>query len=116
MTLEPGKLYKTTKYFWFLFPTKETAAAATDVALALDAPITAAAVVSWASYWSKKLSCNVSFIGEGDIILVVEVSGIQVKVISQEGNSGWINFPADEHWAEGAIVPSFGVDLSVTPC
>lgn len=35
--------------------------------------------------------------------MVVEITGIQVKVVNQEGQSGWINFPADEAWTEDTI-------------
>lgn len=114
---EPGKLYRIDRWFWLLFPTKETAApaaATTAAAAAADAgdPADAAArrdarsALDWASYWSKHLNCTVSFLNEGDTIMVVEVAGEQVKVISQEGKSGWINFPAGEEWTKNAIVES----------
>lgn len=106
MTFEPGKLFKINEYFWLLFPTKETAAArplpraghAADAAFA-----DSASAVGWASYWSKQLDCTVSFISEGDTIMIVEVFDIQVKVINQEGKGGWINFPADKPWNKGTI-------------
>lgn len=56
--------------------------------------------VTRASYWSNRLGCNVSFLNEGDVVMMVEVSDIQVKVINQEGKSGWINFPANKPGAE----------------
>lgn len=91
MALEPGKLYQINKYFWLLYPTKETAVAAP------------AAAASWASHWSKHLNCDVYFLNTEDTIMVVEVSGVQIKVINQEGKSGWINFPLDEVWVRKAI-------------
>lgn len=104
---EPGKLYRIDRWFWLLFPTKETAAAAAAATRASAAALTrASAAASWASYWSKELNCNVSFMSKGDILMVVEVASEQMKVISQEGKSGWINFPAGEEWTKNAIVES----------
>ena len=106
---EPGKLYRINRWLWFLFPTKETAVAAHAEACARDLRDYAAAVrariaaASWASYWSKELNCNVSFLNETDTIMVVEVTSIQVKVINQEGQSGWINFPATQRWTKDTI-------------
>lgn len=99
MTFKPGKLYQINKYFWLLYPTKETADAAAPQC-AVAARSTAA---SCASYWSKHLNCDVSFLNTEDTIMVVEVSGVQIKVINQEGKSGWINFPLDEVWVRKAI-------------
>jgi hypothetical protein len=99
MTLEPGKLYRIDKWFWFLFPSLETAPTA-----ALHPRRGARHAAAASSHLSKQLNCNVSFLNEGDTIMVVEVSGIQVKVINQEGKGGWINFPADEEWAGRCIV------------
>jgi hypothetical protein len=107
MTLEPGKPYRIDKWFWFLFPSLETAAAAAVAAAVAAREPAAAAAAAMASYWSKRLNCTVSFLNEGDMIMVVEVSGIQVKVINQEGKSGWINFPATEGWTKTAIVEAF---------
>lgn len=100
MTFKPGKLYQINKYFWLLYPTKETADAAAESSCAVAARSTAA---SCASYWSKRLNCDVSFLNTEDTIMVVEVSGVQIKVINQEGKSGWINFPLDEVWVRKAI-------------
>jgi hypothetical protein len=109
--LEPGKLYKINKLFWFLYPTKGTGATADDAVLTRRVAVAArgvaargAAAAAMASYWSERLNCNVSFLNKEDTIMVVEVSGIQVKVINQEGKSGWINFPETEEWVKGTIV------------
>jgi hypothetical protein len=101
MTLEPGKLYRINKWFWLLFPTKETAKRART----RPSPYTWEAA-SWSSWWSKQLNCNVSFLNEEDTIMAVKVSGKQVKVINQEGKSGWIVFPPNEEWTKNAIVES----------
>lgn len=98
MKFTPQKLYRINQYFWLLYPTKETAVAAAVVAAA------APAAGGRASYWSERLNCIVSFLNEGDVVMIVEVSGEQVKVINQEGVSGWINFPETEEWVKGTIV------------
>lgn len=99
MNLETGKLYRINQCFWYLFPTKE--AAATAVGVAPGAGRSAMAQrATWATYWSNQLNCNVSFLKEGDILFVIETSGTQVKVINQDGLSGWMNFPADELCAD----------------
>lgn len=96
MNLKTGHLYKINKFFWLLYPTKEVALA---VEVAMDSSAAAVdsafSAVMWSSHLSTKLSCNISFLNEGDSPLVVKVSGRQVKVINQEGLAGWINFPAD---------------------
>lgn len=105
MLLEPGKLYKINKWFWFLYPTKETAMAAR----AFGAPDESAcaertsSISYWAAYWSKELNCDVFFLSEGDTVMVVEASGERAKVINHKGESGWMNFPATEKWTEGMI-------------
>lgn len=99
MKLVPQKLYRINQYFWLLYPTEGTGAAAAAALGGHDAP----AAGGWASYWSERLNCTVSFISEGDTIMIVEVSGIQVKVINQEGQSGWINFPATQEWTKDTI-------------
>lgn len=95
MKLVPQKLYRINQYFWLLYPTKETAVATTA---------TPARAASAAGGWASYLNCIVSFLNEGDVVMIVEVSGEQVKVINQEGVSGWINFPETEEWVKGTIV------------
>jgi hypothetical protein len=95
MIFEPGKLYRIDKWFWFLFPSLETATA--------DHHAYSAVAAAASSHLSKQLNCNVSFLNEKDTIMAVEVSGEQIKVINQEGKSGWINFPLDEVWVRKAI-------------
>lgn len=103
MKLVPQKLYRINQYFWLLYPTEGTGAAAAPLVAA--AGVRAAATAGgWASYWSERLNCIVSFLNDGDVVMIVEVSGEQVKVINQEGVSGWINFFETEEWVKGTIV------------
>ena len=88
--LEPLRLHRINEYFWRLFPTKEFAYVASMDSLKSCSccvwPISAAH--AWANHWSKEFNCTVSFISEGDTIMIVEVFDIQVKVINQEGKGG----------------------------
>lgn len=104
--LEPLRLHRINEYFWLLFPTKEFAyVASMDRLKACSCcmwPISVAH--AWANHWSKEFNCTVSFLSEGDIIMVAEVSGERAQAINQDGKSGWINFPFEEQWTAGAIV------------
>ena len=95
--MEIGKLYQIKKWFWLLFPSKETAAAArsdsarSGVAAAfIDAPF------GNADHWNKKLNCNVTYISPNTIFFPVETDGNYVKVVSGEG-VGWI---VVQNWAK----------------
>lgn len=101
MILEPGKLYRISRHFWYLFPTSELAVKSL-VAVA-DTAADASVGASFASRRIKQSNNKVTFMNEGEGFLVVEVTGIQVKVVNQEGKSGWISFPADEAWTEDTI-------------
>ena len=83
--MEVGKLYKTKKYYWFLYPSQDIAEAAYDAAAASASTSDAAAV-----YWSKRLECNVSFIPQKSMFMLLEQSGKFCKVLSTEGMVGWI--------------------------
>jgi len=84
-----GKLYQVKKLCWMLFPSKEiaatTAAAATAAAAASVATATAIA-----AYYSEKYNCNVSYI-EPSIFCLLEKDGDFIKILSANGELGWIN-------------------------
>lgn len=107
MSLEPGKLYRINRLFWLLFPTEVAATPGEDHARAGLRAAHYVGAVSWSSRWAKESNRHVSFLSEGDVIMVVEVSGKHVKVINQEGKGGWINFPTDQDWTRGAITEAF---------
>lgn len=101
MILEPGKLYRISRHFWYLFPTSELAVES-HVAVA-DTAADASIGADFASRRIKQSNNKVTFMHEGEGFLVVEVSGTQVKVVNQEGKSGWINFPATQSWTKDTI-------------
>ena len=84
--MEVGKLYKTKKYYWMLYPTK-------DIAAAAPIATTAAAAVVAARYWSKRLNCNVSYLNPNSIFCSLEQDGKFCRILSTEGNIGWIYLP-----------------------
>jgi hypothetical protein len=84
-----GKLYQVKKFYWMLYPSKDVAAHAdahTAGALSSDASIAAAA----AAYYGPYFNCIVSYISSGSIFVFLEQDGKCCKVLSDEGNIGWI--------------------------
>jgi hypothetical protein len=87
-----GKLYQVKKFYWFLYPSKDKAAAVTVAGLRVHAHPAAAA-----SY-SKRFNCNISYI-EPSIFLLLEQDGEFIKILSANGEVGWIylnNFFEDD--------------------
>jgi hypothetical protein len=89
-----GNLFKVKKYFWFLFPTKETALDAV-LALHIDAAASlslAAERVLLAAYWSKRFNCDVSYFCLDSIVVFLEEDGKLKKVLTSDGKIGWTWF------------------------
>ena len=80
-----GRLYNVKQYFWLLFPTKETAAAAS----AATAVATAAALLSGAIYWSKRFNCEVTYFSPDSIVVFLEEDGKFKKFLTSDGRIGW---------------------------
>ena len=55
--------------------------------------------IYYADYYSKKLNCNVSYIVEKSIFMLLEQTDKVCKILLVEGSMGWIIFPKDEDWA-----------------
>ena len=84
--LEIGKLYSCSKYFLFLYPDKEAAAAARpgDVAYAHHAADAAA-------YWAKKLQKPVSYCDPKTPLLILNTDNHYAEVLAGD-KKGWINY------------------------
>jgi hypothetical protein len=106
-----GSLYEIKKWYWLLFPSKDIAAAvdgapavgvaATGVQEAATMlAITAAAATA---YWSKRLNNNVSYIAQNSIFMLLEQDGKYCKILTTNGELGWIIYPKDAEWAKGCI-------------
>jgi hypothetical protein len=120
-----GKLYQIKKYFWYLYPTNGAAtAAAREVADGVDprhvgvarvaatAPNTVTAAPDdaddddaayWTDYWSNQLNCDVSYLSPSDIFCLLEKDGTFLKVLTTNGEIGWIIYPKNETWTKGCI-------------
>lgn len=95
--LAVGKLYKITQYFCFLFPTKKDAISCPSSinSIMFDTKISG---ISSASYWSKVVGCNISLTSENCILTVLETDDIYNKIISTNGECGWIKVPKHSKW------------------
>ena len=76
-----GSLYTVKKWFWVLFPTKETA---------IPCHTDAADVAANASYWSKRFNCEVTYFSLDSYIVFLEEDGVFKKVLTSDGRIGWI--------------------------
>ena len=84
-----GSLYKVKKYFWLLYPTKETVAVAAPHGVA--APHRRAPD-EYASYWSKSFNCEGTYFSPDSYIVFLEEDGVFKKVLTSDGKIGWIWF------------------------
>ena len=83
-----GSLYIVKKWFWLLFPTKETAADARRGGDRHGAVGQSAA----ASYWSKRFNCEVTYFPLDSIVVFLEEDGKYKKVLTSDGLVGWTWF------------------------
>ena len=87
-----GSLYKVKKYYWLLFPSKESApstAAATDPTAVF---VSAAGGAAVAAYYSKEYNENVTWFSLDSYIVFLEEDGKFRKVLTSEGLIGWTWF------------------------
>ena len=100
-----GKLYQIKKHVWYLYPSKDIAALAADTAAegALAGPPDDATPAYWSDYLSKEFKCNISYISENSIFCLLGNNGNLLKVLSANGELGWIIYPQDEEWNKGSI-------------
>jgi hypothetical protein len=89
-----GSLYKVKKWFWFLFPTKETAAATPTAAEAAYAATVADGIAA-AAWYSKQLNCEVTYFSLDSYIVFLEEDGLFKKVLTFDGKIGWTWFDED---------------------
>ena len=84
-----GNLYTVKKWFWLLFPTKETADA-----MANDDILDSAAVSTdtFASWWSKTFNFEVTCFSPDSIVVFLEEDGIYKKFLTTDGKIGWTWF------------------------
>ena len=107
MNFNVGKLYQVKKLDWLLYPTKDIAAAA-----AADADYAAVSLVAandptkaayWLDYLSKYFNCNVTYISPNSIFCLIEKDGNFLKILSTNGELGWMIYRKNEAWAKNTI-------------
>ena len=97
--MQIGKLYQIKKYYWLVYPSKETAACAGALSSAADAAgfsITSAENLS--DDLSESFNCNVTYISRNDIFCLLEKDRKYLKVLSTNGELGWMIHPESEAW------------------
>ena len=80
-----GKLYKVKKYFWLMFPTKQTATAARS------APV-AAHAASLAPFADALTPAAASYFSPDSYIVSLEEDGVYKNVLTSDGKIGWTWF------------------------
>ena len=81
-----GKLYQAKKYYWFLYPSK-------DIAAATVAFGPATAHRPGAKWWSSYYKCNVSYLEPKSVFCLIEQDGELYKILTDDGILGWIYIP-----------------------
>lgn len=79
-----GSLYLVKKYFWMLFPTRETAPTARS-ASHTDATVAAGE----ADFWSECFNCEVTYFSPNEHIVFLEEEDKFKKVLTSDGRIGW---------------------------
>ena len=87
-----GKLYQAKEFYWFLYPSKDIAAAT-----GAFGPATAHRPGANA-FWSKQFNCNVSYIFPKSIFCFLEQNEKFIKILSTNGELGWIHL--SDWWKE----------------
>jgi hypothetical protein len=84
-----GSLYRVKKWYWLLFPSKESTAATAAAATATAASAHAAKA---AAYYSKKYNENITWFAPESYVVLLEEDGKLKKVLTSEGLIGWTWF------------------------
>ena len=83
--MEVGNLYQSKNLYWLLYSSRDTAV---RLGARLDRDQRAAA--RSAAFWSREFGCKVGYIEPKSVFMILEQDGIVCKILSTEGNIGWI--------------------------
>jgi len=97
-----GGLYQLKKYYWLLYPSRDIATAAVVATVVAAAAATVAIAAVNAAYLSKRLNCNVSYI-EPSMFVLLEQDKEYCKLLTANGQLGWIIYPEDAEWTKDCI-------------
>ena len=101
-----GMLYRVNRRYWMLYPSKRQAVLASGTPW--EANIDRPSAVRCAEYRSKELNCNVVFVSPNSILVLLEqdanICNANIcKILTGNGECGWIIYPENEYWAKGCI-------------
>jgi len=88
-----GNLYEFKKYFWFLYPSKDISAV----------HLTATFTGVQAADYSKLLNGNIPYIFPNSLFLLLEQNGSFIRILTNNGEVGWIHIRWDQEWAKDCI-------------
>jgi hypothetical protein len=98
-----GKLFQFKKYFWMLYPSKDIVAAVAHADITNPYAVVESAAEGWTDYWSNRLNCNVSHIEPNSMFMLLEQTDKVCKILTTNGEIGWIFYPEDAEWTKGCI-------------
>ena len=88
-----GSLYTVKKYFWVLFPSKETTSKALGRSLSLNCALSDVVDVrNVAAWYSELFNCEVTYFSPKTLVVFLEEDGRYKKVLTSDGRIGWIWF------------------------
>ena len=87
-----GNLYLVKKYFWLLYPTKETVTATTTVTASPYANADRHGAAVDAAWYSKRFNCEITYFCLDSIVVFLEEDGFLKKVLTSDGKIGWTWF------------------------
>ena len=85
-----GSLYTVKKYYWLLFPTRETACDVNEVTAKAGTDLVVAD--NWIEYLSKFYQTNITYLSPESVIVFLEEDGKLKKVLTSDGKIGWTFF------------------------
>jgi hypothetical protein len=102
-----GALYEIKKRYWLLYPSRETASIAGNIANNLNyfpkSSLTVDNAVYCSNYFSSMLKCNITYVSPNSIFVLLEQDGKYCNVLTANGEIGWIIHPENEDLLKGCI-------------
>lgn len=104
MKINIGALYQVKKHGRMLCPSRETAAKIAQMYGGTDG-----SNFHWnhsynhSLHWSKHFNCNVSYVASDSIVVLLEQHDGFCKVLTADGQLGWLVYPQNKVWTYGCI-------------
>jgi hypothetical protein len=92
-----GSLYQVKKYYWMLFPNKETTV---DVYNNGGTSLSPSPPTNWSGIYTHRDDYNVTFLSMGEVVVFLEKSGKYKKVLTSNGEIAWT-------WIQSEFYDSF---------